>query len=142
MKQIVTGLCLLGIVFLSISCNKGNSNPNISIEGVWELRKMKGQILVDYPPGNGNTIKFEGNRFEISINGTVTSSGTYKLVSDSTVSTETCLLIPKGEYKDIIIYDTRSSDRKIFVKVSGNKLSFITGCFAVDAGSETEYQKL
>lgn len=142
MKQIVTGLCFFWIIFLSGSCKKNNTASNDSIQGLWELRKSRGQILVGYPPGNGNTIKFEANKFEITTNGTVTSSGTYKIEGDLTVSTETCLVIPKCEYENIIIYDTRSSDRKIFMKISGNKLSFITGCFAFDAGSETEYQKL
>lgn len=142
MKQIVTTFCFFGIAFLSGSCKKNNTASNELIQGLWELRKVSGQILIDYPPGNGNTIKFEGNKFEFRTSGVVTNSGTYKIERDLTVSAETCLTIPKGEYENIIIYDTRSSDRKFFIKIVGNKLSFITGCFAVDAGSETEYQKL
>ncbi len=112
-----------------------------SLQGLWELRKAVGMIVTDYPPGNGTTIRFTGNNYEYTVNGQV-DKGEFEIVKDLSVQEATCLSIPQGEFTERIIYKNMSSDRKIFLKISGNRLTFVSGCFAYDGGSFEEYEKL
>jgi hypothetical protein len=138
MKQGMLLFGLAGLLFFTNGCKKDSLS---SIQGVWELRQAKGMVLVNYPPGNGKKIKFDGNHYERSDNGQITQSGTFVIVTDGSVSESTCLKIDAGRYRKRIIYDNSTPNVKIFLEIEGNKLNFISGCFAYDAGSETEYAR-
>ena len=137
MKQIVILIFSAGCLIFT-ACRK-KENDSSSIMGTWELTKISGQIIIDYPPGNGTKWKFTGSNYEFYRNDTLEKSGTYALISDNTVSESVCLVIPAGQYSERIVYDNRSDSTKVFIQVSGNKLSMIAGCYAYDGGSTQEY---
>jgi hypothetical protein len=139
MKQSMILVSLAAVLFFTNSCKKVSAS---SIEGVWELRQVKNMFLTNYPPGNGKKIKFEGGRYEISDNGQVTQSGVFFIVPDGTVAESTCSQIPAGKYIRRIVYNNNTTGGKIFVEITGNSLSFISGCIVLDARTETEYAKL
>jgi hypothetical protein len=139
MRQSIILAGLATLVFLTTGCKKDQSSGGL--QGVWEIRQAKGMLLVDYPAGNGNLIKFQGNNYEMIDNGQVTQSGTYSIVLDPSVSTETCLVIPAGKYENRIVFNNSLISNKVFFEITGNKLYLISGCFAVDGGVEREYVK-
>lgn len=137
------------ILFLFIvfgSCDKKShegcfeENPK-SIEGLWELRKTSSMLVSDYPPGNGRTIRFTGNKYEMRENGQITQSGKFSIINDRSASESTCLTIAEGQYSNKIIYDN-NSNKKVFLQLTGDTLTFISGCFAVDAGVALTYVRL
>jgi len=140
MKWSVTLLvCLLTI---TISCKKEAINTEKGIEGVWDLRKTSGSwTTLTYPPGTGNDISFTGTHYEIRENGQVTESGEYEIVADSTVVETTCLNIEAGTYTQRISFRNARYPQKIFFELSGNKLTLLSGCFALDGGSRREYER-
>ena len=96
-------------------------------------------LPVNYPPGNGNILKFTESEFQIFTTAQLIKSGQYRIIEDGTVATEICLVIPTDQYRNRIIYENNFFDTKIFVQVSENKLTFLSGCFAYDAGNYKEY---
>jgi hypothetical protein len=138
MKQLLFLICC---VCLFAGCKKGTNAISSSIQGLWELRHASGMFTTNYAPGNGNTIKFTDGRYETTTNGQPTKSGSYQVVQDLSVGAETCLVIGSGQYTNRIIYDNDLISRKVFVEISNNKLSFLSGCFAYDAGSFVEYER-
>jgi hypothetical protein len=142
MKKGFLYLFLAGWVLLTAGCKKGNEGvENTSLQGLWELRSAYGQINTNYPPGNGNTLRFIGDIVETRFNSQLSTSK-YTLVKDLSVESATCLVIKEGEFTNRIIYENMNADRKIFLQISGKKLSFLSGCFANDAGGEMNYEKI
>ena len=144
MKRILFSILLEGLALIQLACRKDNINNNnltlTSIIGSWELNKEQlGMLPLNYAPGNGNILKFTDSEFQIFANGQLVKSGQYRITRDGTVATETCLVIPTDQYRNRIIYDNNFFETKIFVQVSENKLTFISGCFAFDAGNYKEY---
>ena len=139
---------VLPLFFLFIvfgGCNKkgpGGCDPiSQSTEGLWELRKVSSMMVSEYPPGNGRTIKFTGNKYEMKENGQTTQSGEFSIITDATASESTCLNIVAGQYTSRIIYDN-NINKKVFLQLTGDTLTFISGCFAVDAGVALTYVRL
>jgi len=132
--------CLLILLF-SNSCKKENNSSAAGLEGVWELRSVSAMLSSTYPPGNGHIISFSGNKYEIRDNGQVTRSGEFEIVKDMTAGASTCLSIQAGKYTSRIIYDNNINTGRTFFELSGNKLTIISGCFAIDAGSSAEYER-
>jgi len=141
MKKSSLLFSLLALLVCTSGCKKENINLK-DIQGQWELRKAAGMFTINYPPGNGKTIRFTGSHFEMIDNGQVTKSGEFKIISDATVNKSTCLVLPAGQYKYRIIYNDNTNNGKTFLEITGNKLLFISGCFAVDAGSSADYERL
>ena len=145
MKDLILKLSpLFFLVLIITSCKKETKRDNggDSIHGVWELRKIKGGWSNNtYQPGNGNSISFIGNKYEIKQNGQVTQSGEFILVTDFTVSEATCLNIAAGQYTDRIIFDNTNNTTKVFFELSDNELILLSGCFAYDAGSYRHYER-
>jgi len=132
------------ILLINTNCKKENNNDNNSsegLEGVWELRGARSMLISTYPPGNGHIISFTGNKYEITENGQITRSGEFQVIEDLTASESTCLNIPAGKYTSRIIYDNNMTAAKTFFEISENKLTLVSGCFAVDAGSSLEYER-
>ena len=132
------------ILLVNTGCKKENKNDDESsagLEGVWELRSSRSMLISTYPPGNGHLISFIGNKYEIRDNGQLTRSGEFRVIEDLTVVESTCLNIPDGKYTNRIVYDNNMNATRTFYDLSDNKLTIISGCFAVDAGSSLEYER-
>lgn len=147
MKHIRGTLILFVLIACFSGCKKTATVQKITgdtIEGTWELRSEQSSMIptVYYTAGNGNRIKFTGHQYEFYTNGQLVKSGSYTLVSDPTAEAATCLNIQAGQFTNRIVYDSNNNPPKLFIQVSGDKLSFLGGCFAVDAGSRKEYKRL
>jgi len=134
--------CCIGVLLLFPGCKKYNSETNTSVQGVWELRLVSGSFQINYPTGNGRTLTFNGNNYEIRENGLITHSGQFEIIPDNTAANSTCLNIPADQYTDRIVYDNNLNAAKVFFELSGNKLTTVSGCFAIDAGSLSEYARI
>jgi hypothetical protein len=143
---IVAYLCIL---LISFGCKKDNLekpvNYKIAVQGSWELRTTSAAMIPGaqaYPPGNGNVLKFNNSRYEKYVNGALTQSGHFAIISDLTAEENVCLVMPAGLYTKRIIYDGNFNGEKTFIQLTGNnKLDFISGCYALDAGHSSEYEK-
>lgn len=144
------GVCFLLVIMQS--CTKENEKGSLKnkttetgIAGQWELRHTSAAMLpgqVDYAPGNGNIIKFTSSGYEMYENGNLVRSGQYTILPDAGVSENVCLVISAGQFEDRIVYDGADTGSKIFFQVTGSRLIFISGCYALDGGSRSEYEKL
>jgi len=143
MKRSVTSLfCLLFMLAFTISCQKETITTEEGIEGVWELRKISGSwATLTYQPGSGNNIIFTGTHYEIRENGQVVESGEFEIVADPTVVGSTCLNIEAGKYTQLIDFKNARYPQKVFFDLSGNNLTLLSGCFALDGGSRHEYER-
>ena len=139
MRDIVIKIGICSLLLLFIACKKDEKSSTL-LEGVWELRQIRGNLTLSYEPGNGSLIKFTGNSYEITSNGQTRSSGIYEIVTDLTAETECGISIPSGYYTRRIIYDD-STDQKIFFEISGDKLTFLSGYIPTDGGGFTEYAR-
>jgi len=143
MKRPVTLLfCLICMFTFTISCKKETVKTKEDLEAVWELRKISGSWLTQtYQPGSGNDISFAGAVYQIRENGQVVESGEFEIVNDATAGESTCLNIESGKYTQRIDFNNARYPQKIFLELSGNKLTLLSGCFALDAGSRREYER-
>ena len=143
MKRSVTLLlCLLCMLAFTISCKKETVKTKERIEGVWELRKISGSwVTQTYQPGSGNDISFTGNLYQIRENGQTVESGEFEIVADPTAGESTCLNIETGQYTQRIDFKNARYPQKVFLELSGNKLTLLSGCFALDGGSRREYER-
>lgn len=133
---------------LTGSCKKNNAKENtdttISIIGSWELRQTSAAMnpaITNYPAGNGNILKFTTSAYETYSNGQLVKAGNYLIIKDTTVAENICLEFPAGQYTNRIVYDNNYNNTKIFVQISKNQLTFISGCYAYDAGHTSQYER-
>jgi len=125
-------------------CKKNANHGSGSIAGIWELRAISGGMSpgsIQYAAGNGNIVAFAGTSYKIYKSGQVIKGGQFSVVQDDSVETSVCLVFPKGEYTSRVVY-TDSSATKIFYQVKGDKLTFYSGCYALDAGHSEVYQRV
>ncbi|HEY9364328.1 MAG TPA: hypothetical protein VIQ00_13765 [Chitinophagaceae bacterium] len=145
MKQVMHLACLAVFIIFFVSCKKQKAqNTSTSIIGSWELRQTSAAmnpVVNNYSEGNGNIIKFSETNYEMYENGQLKKSGPYSVLEDTTVEETVCLVFPDGQFTNRIIYDNDYNASKIFLEISGNKLSFVSGCYAVDAGHRSEYER-
>ncbi|HEV8272364.1 MAG TPA: hypothetical protein VGQ04_13735 [Chitinophagaceae bacterium] len=135
-------LFFAAILLINTSCKKENKDSSpAGLEGVWELRSITAMLSSTYPPGNGHIISFTNNKYEIRDNGQITRSGEFQIIEDLTAAESTCLNIAPGKYTSRIIYDNNISGTKAFLEISGNILTIVSGCFAIDAGSSSAYER-
>lgn len=143
-------LKLLGIACLTtfiFSCNKVGSKVEVadSLVGEWELRQTSAAmnpLVGNYPPGNGKIIKFTETRYSIYDGGQVVKQGEYSIVADPGVETSVCLVFPAGQFANRIIYDNDTTSEKQFFQITDNRLSIVAGCYAIDAGHRSDYEKV
>ena len=62
-------IALIFTVITFVSCDK-EERLQSKLEGTWELRHIEGGYRpanspVDYEPGNGNMLIFDGNKFQV-----------------------------------------------------------------------------
>ena len=135
-------LCLLSMLTFAISCKKETVKTKEGLEGVWDLRKISGSwATLTYTPGSGNNIIFAGTHYEIRENGQLVESGEFEIVADATAGESTCLDIETGKYTQRIDFKNARYPQKVFLELSGNKLTLLSGCFALDGGSRREYER-
>lgn len=127
-------------IFLS-SCEKNNPTESNSIVGGWELLKEQAgrAPVTTYPSGKGNVLRFTKSNYYNFSKGQLLNSGTYAIVTDTTVEAHVCLVLPDNQYRNRIIYDGDENSRKEFYQISNDTLTILSGCFAVDAGISREY---
>jgi hypothetical protein len=150
MNRIILTICFATLSFgLLAGCRKEDvPKENIDFEaalvGSWELRHTSSAWLpagTNHAAGNGNLIKFTNSTYEKYTDGQLVKSGTYSVIKDSTVEESVCLTFPEDPFTHRIIYDNDYSATKEFIEIVGNKLTFISGCYAVDAGHSSVYEK-
>ena len=148
MKYFILIICLGAINIFFGSCKKDiakvdNINAN-SIVGTWELRQAQNGMIptIEYSPGNGNILKFSDSAYENFTNGNLIKSGHYMLIRDTSVEAEIGLVIPIGQFTNRIIFDSDFTSRKTFIEISNNKLTFLSGFFPLDGGSNVLYERI
>lgn len=139
----------LGLAFLTVtgvSCKKNTSvDANTALAGTWELRDVSGGMLAGstkYVAGNGNTLHFDGSNYEMHTSGQPVKSGQYIVVTDTTIGDNVCLVFPKGQFTNRIIYDNDTTATKHFFEVNGNQLVLYYGCYALDNGHRLVYERI
>ena len=140
-------LVLFGLIlFFLTGCTKDSTNTinNTSIIGTWELKQEQGGMMpaIDYPQGSGNLLKISGSEYQKYNNNNLVKSGHFTIVEDATVEKEVGLVIPAGQFNHRIVFDNNLSAPKIFIQISNNKLTMLSGYFPLDGGSSVVYQKL
>lgn len=132
-------LFFLMAMFL-LSCKKDNSSSSTSVVGEWELLRVVGsRPLITYPSGNGNVLKFTNTNYQAFESGQLTKSGTYSIIEDGSVEASVCLVVPQDKYRQRLIFDNDYGAPKKFIQITNDTLSVLSGCFAIDGGSNTEY---
>ena len=148
MKQIISIIYLSAIITFLIGCEKNKDNKkefSDSITGTWELRQTSGGMMpgaTNFAAGNGKIIKFTDTAYEMYDNDQLIKDGLYAIVTDTTVEASVCLVFPPGQFTKRIIYDGNINSEKQFIQITGNRLSFVAGCYAFDAGHRSEYEKI
>lgn len=132
-------LLILSLSFWLLSCTKESDVVSNSIEGSWELSMAQTGMApsINYDAGNGNILLFTEKTYKIFENNQLIKSGSYTIVQDTSVKESTCLELPADKFKKRLLYD--SGESKLFIQIENNKLTTISGCFALDAGSYKEY---
>jgi hypothetical protein len=147
MKHIILSICLYTYIIFFVGCKKDNikkiSDSSSSIVGSWELRQAQyGMIPASsYASGNGNILKFTSTDYQLYSNAQLVKSGKYIIVRDATAVIGECIDITSGRYLNRLTFDNNRNDSKRIEITSNNKLTFISGCSALDSGSYTEYEK-
>lgn len=141
MKRLIY-LCIFCILLTIFNSCKKSDNYNKTIVGNWELKQtFASNGTHSYAKGNGNILKFTNSNYEIYRMGSLTKTGDYILVPDTTVQFSVCLILPSSQYKNRIVFDGKEDTRKTFVKTSENELAVVSGCFANDSGELSTYER-
>ncbi|KIC95186.1 hypothetical protein [Flavihumibacter solisilvae] len=139
---------VIALVITGVTCKKQMDcgcvpppGPD-GLTGTWELREVSSSMpTTTLPAGNGNTIKFSGNQFEIHANGQLESSGTFVIEGDDTFEESVCLVFPDNQFRQRIIFNNNRDAKKTFLNLDKTNLMLASGCFAVDAGVLKKYER-
>ena len=138
---------ILPIVFLIttlFACKKDkDANTSTDIVGHWELAETSAAMIpvITYPTGNGDYLVITDSTYAYYGAGQLVKSGTYTIMDDATVEQNVCLVIPDDQFTRRIVFDNMTSTPKVFFDVRDGKLSFISDCYANDAGHKSVYRK-
>src|SRR5690242_8195264 len=116
--------CFLFLFILSLfigGCKKNSDHSSGTITGTWELRETSAAMNPNtskYSPGNGNKLDFTGTDYKIYKSGQLIKSGQFTVIQDSTVEDYVCLVLPKGQYTNRLIYDSNYTATKVFFHIS------------------------
>jgi hypothetical protein len=102
---------------LIISCKKENTTISPKLIGTWELRMVDNGWVgnTNYPPGNGNYLKFTKSTFERDTNRVLLNTGSYSIVKEKFNLT--------GEMGNRIIYNNEENSSRTFVDVVHDSLT-------------------
>ena len=151
MKNLLSFTCGFAILLTVFSCKKSNEESPISgkLEGTWELRQsysMAGKL--NYAAGNGTTLTFKGDTFEMYQSASKVNSGGFQIKEDGNVAQEVGLTIPDGVFPQYLSFsglsapDRYPSDSKIYFRTTKDSLYTIEGFFPSDGGSASSYVKI
>jgi hypothetical protein len=145
MKPVFLLLCTAALITATGSCKKshGGDDPPPVIWGSWELSSAQSSMIptITYPAGNGNLLKFTSSGYQAYTNGQLTKSGSYILVPDGSAEASTGLNITSGQFTNRLVYDGNTSGNKVFIQISGDNLTLISGYFPLDGGSNMKYAR-
>lgn len=130
-------IALIFTVIAFVSCDK-EERLQSKLEGTWELRHIEGGYRPanspsNYEPGNGNILKFDGNKFQQKYGNNPAINGTYTIIEE-----ETNVNGDNLSYKIDFQSDQNIGDP--FFKISGGKLRLYYGHIAAD-GFVSMYEK-
>lgn len=135
MKNINLVLLLLAGSLLIGACKKNEMKP-ARLEGSWELRHILGVQVAgapsDYARGNGDIIKFKGNKYQRFLDGEEIFSGTFE-ISEGKAD------IDGTRYSSVIVFDGKTWQS--YIKIEGKKLRICSGTIAAD-GTTMTYEKM
>ncbi len=141
MKRLKAAIFLGFLLFSFGGCNKDDITNDFadstSVVGTWELRQAQNGMTptIDYSPGNGNILKFSNSSYKKYTNNSLVNSGQYIISEDPSVEAEVGLVISAGQFTHKIVYDNDFASGKIFIQISTDKLSILSGYFPLDGGS-------
>ncbi|MCD0476306.1 hypothetical protein LPB87_18095 [Flavobacterium sp. EDS] len=133
MKNISNLVIPLVVLFTIVSCQKKSALEELN--GSWELRHIEGIQVANadpnFKPGNGNLLKFEGQKYERYYEGKKEEDGTFTITpEDTTINNR------KANYSIMFNKDTE----KTYLSLLKNKLILFNGVIAAD-GTESTYEK-
>jgi hypothetical protein len=140
MKFFTVAMSALLLFVSSCKKNEANATSNpTSIVGSWEIRSAQNGMTptIPYSSGNDSILKFTATTWLRYSKGSLVKSGTYTIVNDSSFN---ALVVPAGQFTHRIIYDGDTTSHKQFFQITGKTLSIVSGVFALDYGSYTEYE--
>lgn len=130
-------ICLITLLF-SCKDDTHDIQPDTLI-GTWEVRHILGVQVANapsvFPKGNGQIIQFSASEYQEINDGKVISKGSYKIVDEQAAE------IDGTTYTQRIVFEDKSVDWKVFIKLSGTKLSLCYGSIAHDGWTDT-YEKI
>jgi hypothetical protein len=145
-KKFMKNIFYLGFCIVLLSCKKKSEEViqplSESIQGIWELDRVWGSFIMNFPPGNGDIIIYSKDTFERYRDGQLIRSGKYELVEDNNVNLHVDINVPQNLYKHRIVYDENFDNPGGYVGKADGKLHFIWGTFANDAGSLMVYRRI
>ena len=119
------------------------SGSAATLLGKWELREVQAGMtpVKNYAPGNGNSVEFTKTTYKRFSDGILTKSGNYTVVLDNTVMDEVGLVLTPGEFDHRIVFDEDTRAAKIFVHITKDKLTLLSGFLPVEGGTKTVYDR-
>ncbi len=143
MKVFIYFVYSIVTIYILYGCKKDKSQSLIGTDliGSWELRKVEGNMTINYSSGNGSIYQFTDTVYSTFSNGVLIKKGHYKVTEDTTTSSQVGLIISPGQYTKRIIFDNDTLSNKIFFQIFANKLSLLSGFFPLDGGSFRTYEK-
>ncbi len=145
MKYTILVMSFALTLFLTPGCKKSNPevNQSSSLVGSWELRLIQGSIPPrNFAPGNGHIIQFTNDGYKVLDSSRVKEEGHFTITPDSSVEANVCLIVEEGQFTNRIAFSASSNPNKVFYNIEGNQLTFLSGCFALDGGSRTMYERV
>jgi len=135
----------LYLILLSfLACKKASDPTTVTpaiLKGKWEIRQAAGQILIDYPSGNGHILEFTSNGFTYQDSGKVKLSGSYVITQESTI-VDGCQTAFPETTMDRLVTDPIFMANKLFVKIEGGQLKFQSGCSMYDGAASSIWARI
>jgi len=83
---------------------------------------------INYPPGNGDILKFRNSEYQAFSNNQLIKSGVYTIEEDASVESEVCMELLSDDYRNRIIYDNDYTSNKIFIQINLPRRVFCFWC--------------
>lgn len=133
MKNILNLVVPFMVLFTIVSCEKKSITDELN--GSWELRHIEGIQVANadpvFKPGNGNLLKFEGQKYERYYDGNKEEEGTFTITPE-----DTAINNRKANYS--ITFD--DDKEKTYLFLDKKQLIVFNGVIAAD-GTESTYEK-
>lgn len=144
MRKIYNFAIVILLITTLFACKKNkDADASTELTGTWELSATQASMVpvTNYADGNGNLLVISATTYAYYANGQVVKQGTYATVEDATAEQNTCLAISEDTFNHRMVLDGDET-RKVFFNIADGRLTFISGCFALDAGVKTVYRRI